>query len=122
MRLANINDVDELVQLRMEFLETDDKVVREQNKIYFTEHLNKDLYAGIVAGESCVVMQIMQAPPNTWAKYARYGLMEIILDKAREEKLEYVELQASVDGKNTYTSFGFEPGGYSKYTYMKKTL
>ena len=141
MRLADQNDIVELVDLRMEFLDVTDPLIREQNIKYFEEHLNRDLFAGIVEGESCVLMQVMQAPPNTWANYSRYGLivgvytrpefrrkgnldglMKIILKKAKDENLEYVELQASKDGKNTYTRFGFEPGGYSKYEYMKKVL
>ena len=141
MRLATIDDLSELVDLRMEFLESTNEILREQNFLYFSQHLGKDLFAAIIPGESCVILQIMQAPPNSWAYYSRYGLivgvytrpeyrhkgnlhslMKIILEKATTENLEYIELQASSEAQNSYGHFGFEPGGYSKYTYMKKTL
>jgi len=118
--------------------------LRRQLPDYFRSHLGKDLRV-FVADEngellSCCFLLVTEKPAgprfpdgltgtvlNVYTKPAcrRHGLagqlMKMLLDEARELRLDYVELKATKDGLKLYKSLGFEES-FSKYTDMKFVL
>ncbi len=74
--IANINDINDLVILRIEYLLSDYKVIEEdkltiiKNNLpnYFMEHLNKDLFAYVCKNNNeiigCVFLYVSYKPSN----------------------------------------------------------
>lgn len=113
---ATLEDVDNLVNLRIAFLkdestkfsEDDEKLVREKGKLYFEKHLNADdLIALIAKVENEIVatafLLITEKPisptfPNgytgtllnvfTYSQYRRQGFAESLIERIKQEAKE----------------------------------
>jgi ribosomal protein S18 acetylase RimI-like enzyme len=83
--IANTNDIKELVNLRIEYLLSDYKVI-EENKLnvirnnlptYFMEHLNKDLFAYVCRNNNeiigCAFLYVSYKPSNPSFVNGRIG-------------------------------------------------
>lgn len=148
---AELCDMQDLVQLRLDYLQEDygtlsvqqiDKI-KEQLPSYFAEHLNRDLFVytarktGIIA---CCFLFVTEKPANpgfmngkvgtllnvyTKPEYRRKGiagkLMERLLADAKAMGLDFVELKATEDGYYLYKTMGFEEIS-TKYRNMKLVL
>jgi len=145
---AVLKDIDELVQLRLEYLTEDygsltdiqSEKIRNQLPVYYQNHLNKDLFVYVVKSEkiiSCCFLLVSEKPANpsfingktgtvlnvyTRPEFRRKGIagkiMEFLIADAKKMKLDFVELKATDNGYNLYKSVGFEDS-YSKYHNMK---
>lgn len=138
LRKAAIHDIDELLKIRLEYLDEDFSLTQEQtDKLvlqlpgYYKEHLEKDMLAYIAEENGVVVssvfMIINERPANlsfitgktgyilnvyTEPEYRRQGLAGKLLTMAIEEgktrELSYLELAATKPGYPLYKKFGFE--------------
>ena len=134
---ANLNDMEDLVRLRVAYLKLDGGVKGEEEEGlrrslpgYFTEHLNKDCFVYAAKDRdktaATVYLNIENKPPRpscptgnygivynvyTLPEYRRQGLakklMLWLLDEAREKKLDYVALEATAEGYPLYMGIGF---------------
>lgn len=134
---ASLQDMEELVRLRIAYLRTDGGVdAREEEELrqslpaYFEEHLNRDCFVYAAKdGEKMVAtvyLNVSNKPPRpscktgdfgiaynvyTMPEYRRRGLarklMLWLLDEAREKKLNYVALEATAEGYPVYMGIGF---------------
>ncbi len=145
---ADLKDIDELIQLRLEYLNEDYgsltdiqfEKIRNQLPVYYQNHLNKDLFVYVVKSEkiiSCCFLLVSEKPANpssingktgtvlnvyTKPEFRRKGIarkiMDFLITDARKMKLDFVELKATDNGYNLYKSVGFKDS-YSKYHNMK---
>ena len=118
--------------------------IRTQLPDYYERCLNKELFAYIAEedGEavSCCFLLVSEKPANprfpggftgsalnvyTKPEFRRHGiagkLMNMLLDDARQMKLDLIELKASAGSVKLYKSLGFEQD-FSPYTNMKLVL
>lgn len=102
----------------------------QQLEIFLSEHLDRDLFAWIALdGQSLAtvgflqVIRVMWQPlaPNgqfgriinvlTWPEYRHQGLaraiMRVLIEKAQELRLSYIDLDASPEGQPLYERLGF---------------
>jgi ribosomal protein S18 acetylase RimI-like enzyme len=135
---ADKSQIDELVKMRIAYLDYDykglDKQVLECIKSslpdYFQNHLNKDLYAYVAEDTEIVataLLLIIEKPANpnfitgktgmvlnvyTKEEYRRRGiakqLIEMLLEDAQNFKLDFVELKATKEGYDLYKKIGFK--------------
>ncbi|MDE5582848.1 MAG: GNAT family N-acetyltransferase [Ruminococcus sp.] len=145
---ADLNDIDELVQMRLEYLMEDygsltdcqTEKIKSQLLIYYQNHLNKDLFVYVVKSEriiSCCFLLVSEKPANpsfingrtgtilnvyTKPKFRRKGIarkiMKFLISDSKEMKLDFIELKSTDCGYNLYKSVGFEDV-VSKYHNMK---
>ncbi len=148
---ADLKDIDELVQLRLEYLTEDygnltdsqTEKIKSQLPVYYQKHLNKDLFVYTVKSEriiSCCFLLISEKPANpafisgrtgtvlnvyTKPEFRRKGIagtiMKSLIADAQKMKLDFVELKATDDGYNIYKSVGFKDV-FSEYHNMKIIL
>lgn len=148
---ATLEDIDELVAMRIAYLVEDYNGLQdsEKEKIekslpdYYKKHLNQDLIICVARENkiaSCVFLLITEKPANpsfisgktgtvlnvyTKPEYRKRGLasklMNMLLEEAKERKLDFVELKATEDGYPLYKAIGFEES-VSKYKQMKYVL
>lgn len=148
---ADLTDIDELVQMRIEYLTEDygsltdiqTKKIRNQLPEYYSNHLNKDLFVYVVKSEeiiSCCFLLVSEKPANpsfingktgtvmnvyTRPDFRRKGIagniMNFLIADAEKMGLDFVELKATDDGYNLYKSVGFEDS-FSKYHNMRITF
>ena len=137
VRLANSDDIDTLVRMRMDYsLELHGSYLesyearKESTKGYFERHLNKDCFAAIVEEDGKAVsmglLTIQEVPPSparingitasmagiwTYPEYRRRGYaaltVSLLILKARENGASYIELSATPKAKPLYESLGF---------------
>lgn len=135
---ATKKDIEELIKLRLAYLNTDynglskdmELAIEKKLSNYYLEHLGKSLHIYVAKDHqivSCVFLVIYEKPwgpafPTgkigtvfnvyTMPPYRRQGiakhLMEMMLKEAREMKLDLVDLKATDDGYPLYKSLGFE--------------
>ena len=135
---AGKEQIQEIIRLRIAFLEEDFEGVNEENIraiegqliYYFNEHLNKDAYVYIAIDKEPIGMAILlinQKPANpnfptgctglvmnvyTSKEYRRKGvaerLMDMLITHARSLNLDYIELEATPQGYGLYKKLGFE--------------
>lgn len=145
---ADLKDINELVQMRLEYLTEDygslteiqSEKIRNQLPVYYQNHLNKDLFVYVVKSEriiSCCFLLVSEKPANpsfingrtgtvlnvyTKPEFRKKGIarkiMEFLIYDAKEMKLDFVELKATDNGYKLYKSVGFEDI-VSKYHNMK---
>ncbi|MDE6539114.1 MAG: GNAT family N-acetyltransferase [Ruminococcus sp.] len=145
---ADLQDINELVQMRIEYLTedygslTDIQIEKIRNQLpeYYNNHLNKDLFVYVVKSEiiiSCCFLLVSEKPANpnfingrtgtvmnvyTKPELRRKGIakaiMKFLIDDAKKMKLDFVELKSTDSGYNLYKSVGFEDV-FSKYHNMK---
>ncbi|MDE6666212.1 MAG: GNAT family N-acetyltransferase [Ruminococcus sp.] len=145
---ADLKDINELVQMRLEYLTEDygslteiqSEKIRNQLSVYYQNHLNKDLFVYVVKSEriiSCCFLLVSEKPANpsfingktgtvlnvyTKPEFRKKGIagkiMEFLISDAKEMKLDFVELKATDNGYKLYKSVGFEDM-VSKYHNMK---
>lgn len=145
---ADLQDINELVQMRIEYLTEDygsltdiqiEKIINQLPE-YYKNHLNKDLFVYVVKSEkiiSCCFLLVSEKPANpsfingrtgtvmnvyTKPELRRKGIakaiMKFLIDDAKKMKLDFVELKSTDNGYNLYKSIGFEDV-FSKYHNMK---
>lgn len=135
---ADQKDIEKLVRMRMEYLKEDFGELNDDMRQsivqtlpdYFNSHLNKDVFAYIAEEEVAVGTAILvfcekPANPNfitgrtglvmnvyTSKEFRRRGiarkLMEMLLEDARNMKLDCIELQATECGYELYKKLGFK--------------
>ena len=145
---ADLKDINELVQMRIEYLTEDyggltdvqAEKIRNQLPEYYNNHLNKDLFVYVVKSEkiiSCCFLLVSEKPANpsfingrtgtlmnvyTRPDFRRKGIakkiMEFLISDAKKMKLDFIELKSTDNGYNLYKSVGFEDI-FSKYRNMK---
>lgn len=104
--------------------------MREQLPLYFEKHLGKDLFPFIALEDNHIIasafLLITEKPASphfingktgtvlnvyTNADYRRRGialcLMQMVIDLAKQEHLDYIELKATQDGYPLYQKCGF---------------
>lgn len=148
---ASLNNIEELVQLRLDYLLedygtlTDEQIEKMKASLpeYYLKHLNKDLFVYIAREEviiSCCFLLVSEKPANpsfingrtgtvlnvyTKREYRRRGiareLMEQLLAEAEQMGLDFVELKATDAGYNLYKTVGFKDVD-SKYHNMKRVF
>lgn len=148
---ATIDDIDALVQLRLDYLTedygslTDDQIIKIRSSLpdYYKNHLNKDLHVYVAREKnivSCCFLLVTEKPANpsfingrtgcvlnvyTKPEYRNQGiarkLMEQLVSDANKLQLDYIELKSTDEGYSLYKSLGFQDVE-SKYHNMKKTL
>jgi len=137
-RKLNENDRDLFITLRMDFFldyydlsETEKKQIEDNLKKYFTEHINKDDFIGMIAEcngniASVVYLIITEKPANpnfidgktgtimnvfTYPEYRKKGiakkLIKEIIKEAKEKGVGYVDLMATEAGYSLYKKLGF---------------
>ncbi|MCM1315422.1 MAG: GNAT family N-acetyltransferase [Prevotella sp.] len=148
---ADLKDINELVQIRIDYLTedydglTDSQAEKIRNQLpeYYNNHLNKDLFVYVVKSEkiiSCCFLLVSEKPANpsfingrtgtvmnvyTRPDFRRKGIakkiMEFLISDAKEMKLDFIELKSTDNGYNLYKSVGFKDV-FSKYHNMKIVL
>lgn len=148
---ADLSDIDELVNLRIDYLTEDygsltdiqAEKIRNQLPEYFRNHLNRDLFVYIVRYEeiiSCCFLLVSEKPANpnfihgktgtlmnvyTKPDFRRKGIakkiMKFLIADAEKMGLDFIELKSTADGYNLYKSVGFEDV-FSEYRNMKIIL
>ncbi|HWT75204.1 MAG TPA: GNAT family N-acetyltransferase [Mobilitalea sp.] len=138
IRKALIEDVGELVKIRLAYLEEDFELTEEQNSAiraqlpeYFVNHIGKDLNAYVAIDNkeivSSVFLLIIEKPANphfitgktgtilnvyTKPEYRRRGLagqlLRMAMEDAKAMQLSYLELNATDQGYPLYKKLGFE--------------
>ena len=138
VKLAESEDIDKLIQLRLDFSDANNGPhpetyeLRKANlKSYFERHLNRDCYAAIVEQDgkavSTGILGVYENPPSpsrpngrfasiisvwTYPEYRRQGyaglVMEMLKLKARENDAAYIELSATPMGRPLYEKLGFK--------------
>ncbi|MDE7278321.1 MAG: GNAT family N-acetyltransferase [Oscillospiraceae bacterium] len=151
IKKANEEEIPELVDLRIAYVEEDYGGLSEDTRQklisvlpkYFEKHLNRDIFvytAKDSAIVSCAFLVITERPANpsfitgrmgtvynvyTLPNYRRKGLakrvMQELLFDAEKIGLDFVDLKATSDGYHLYDTLGFKET-VSEYTYMKKIL
>lgn len=127
---------------------TDDKrdLISSQLQQYYLKHLNLDFFAAFVEDDSGTIVStaflaISEKPANlswltgktgmilnvlTYPEYRRMGYaavaMNLLIEKARQQDLSYIELSASELGKLLYKKLGFQESESSHFTQMKMFL
>ena len=126
---------------------TDDKrdLIRAQLERYYSKHLNLDFFAAFVEDNNNIVsvafLVISERPANlswptgktgmilnvlTYPEHRKMGcatqVINLLIAKARQEDLSYLELSASELGKSLYTKLGFQELTSSRFTEMKMSL
>ncbi|MDE7340377.1 MAG: GNAT family N-acetyltransferase [Lachnospiraceae bacterium] len=147
---ATINDIDALVQMRLDYLTedygslTDEQIIKIKSSLpdYYRKHLNKDLLVYVARKPviaACCFLLISEKPANpsfingrtgnvlnvyTKPEYRKQGiakkLMEQLIAEADELGLDYVELKSTDEGYRLYKSLGFSDE-QSKYHSMRRT-
>lgn len=145
---ANIEDIDELIGLRVAYIcedytgLTDDAVAacKAQLTDYYKKHLGKDLHIYVARNEeivSCAFLLVTEKPYNptfpngltgtvlnvyTVPEARRQGLakrlMEMLIADAQSLGLDYIELKATESGYQLYKALGFKDA-VSRYHPMK---
>lgn len=148
VEIADLKDINELVQMRLDYLTEDygglteiqSEKIRNQLPMYYHNHLNKDLFVYVVRSEkiiSCSFLLVSEKPANpsfingitgtvlnvyTKPEFRKKGIagkiMEFLISDAKKMKLDFIELKATDDGYNLYKSVGFEDS-FSEYHNMK---
>ena len=138
IRQATADDIDGLIQLRIDYLAAQFKDISEtieqicaQLKDYFEEHLSRDFFAFLAKENGrtigCLFLVVQEKPANprfpggrtglllnvfTYPAYRRRGVAGSLLSTAIEEAkkigLSYIELTATEAGVPLYEKFGFE--------------
>lgn len=138
LRKADVKDIDELLKIRLAYLNEDFELTKEQiDKLkeqlpsYYKEHLEKDMFAYIAEENGVVVSSvfliIIERPANpvfitgkignilnvyTEPEYRRQGIAAKLLSLAMEEgktlDLSFLELVATQKGYPLYKKLGFE--------------
>lgn len=145
---ANISNLNELIQMRIEYLLEDfgelspNKILEIQNNLnnYFLHNLNKNCLIYIAKDDNIVstaFLVITEKPSNpnfltgrvgtvmnvyTKEEYRKQGiatrLMEMLLNEAKRLNLDYVELKSTKQGYTLYKKLGFKEN-QSKYLDLK---
>lgn len=145
---AAINDIEELVNLRIAYLNEDYSGLSGDNEQrikaalpkYYVKHLNRDLFVYVAREDiivSCAFLLIIEKPANpafitgktgtllnayTAPDYRRKGLaktlLQNLLQDAKQMELDFIELKATQEGYCLYRDLGFEQE-FSKYKSMK---
>ncbi|HEY8958176.1 GNAT family N-acetyltransferase [Chitinophaga sp.] len=141
-RKADITDIPQLVHLRLQFLKeiypksdnSKDAVLKDQLRVYLTEHLTKKNFvnwfadaegeivasAGIVfynqpplyhnlEGKVAYILNVFTLPAFRRRGIAK-ALLQKILDEAKERNTGKISLHTSEEGRLLYEQFGFVAG------------
>ena len=124
-----------------EALKESEKIIRENNILYLEKRLNQECYIAIAEENrnicACAYFNVIHKAANlrfvngmygeiygvyTMPEYRRRGiatkLIKLLLEKGREFKLSFVQLEASDDGYDLYKKIGFKETE-SEYKKMK---
>jgi predicted GNAT family acetyltransferase len=112
---------------------------------YYRTHLNKDFFAAFVEQDGAVVavafLTVGEMPANVFTPTGKYGTilnvltypehrkkgyatqaLELLIDKAQDEDLSFLQLSASDMGKSVYERLGFKPDEKAGFTNMRLLL
>lgn len=151
-RLAQLDDIRQLVELRIACIAEDLgriqpeplKAMREQIPQYFSAHLNRDAFAFVAQNAdeivSVALLLVKERPAsprfvhgkvaevlNVYTKpaFRRLGcatrLMQMLLEHARENGVDRVDLSATAEGRAVYSKLGFKEAD-DGYTAMRFVL
>ena len=149
--IANINDIDELIELRLDYIKDDFKKYEIEEKeiidslpTYFKRRLNNDLFCFVARDKNKIIatayLLIIEKIPNpslpngldgeilsvyTKEEYRRQGISTHLLNDlikfAKDKNLCRVQLKATESGYPIYKKLGFEEFGL-KYKNMRLKL
>lgn len=134
-RIANLEDLDEVIHLRLELLREEgayiEQDIRESIRTYFTEQLNKTIIVmiaeenGKAVATSSVIFQ--EYPPSfgnitgmrayianvyTLPEYRKKGisttLLDLLVDQVKKRNISYIWLWATEEGVSLYKKYGFD--------------
>lgn len=138
-KIATKEDIDEIVRIRSNAVKPLE--LEANTRDYLTKHLGRDCYVALCEGKGIAMLVLFNYAPNRFSYTGRAGylqavytepeyrnqgvstnLIQLIIEKAKELRLDYIELQASDMGVSMYKKLGFEQGAWDTHTYMKKEL
>jgi ribosomal protein S18 acetylase RimI-like enzyme len=152
IRKAVIEDMEQLVSIRLEYLKVDFQISEEQETRikkelpeYYVRHMGNDFIAYIAQENDEIVasvfLVIIEMPSNqrfitgkigdvlnvyTKEEYRRkglaYQLMNIMLEEAKARDLSYLELKATECGYPLYKKLGFTEQNSNHVTPMRLVL
>ncbi len=116
-----------------------------QLRAYYPAHLNKDFFVAFAEIDGAVVsvafLTVNEMPANMFAPTGIYGtilnvltypehrrkgcaskVLELLITKAKEENLSFIQLSASDMGKSVYEKLGFKPEEKQGSTNMRLSL
>ena len=119
--------------------------IRVQLTDYYKAHLNQDFYAAFAVADGAVVsaafLTINEMPANIATPTGKYGVirnvltypehrrkgystkvLELLIQKAKDENLSCLQLSASEMGKPVYERLGFKPSVKPGFTDMMLPL
>lgn len=148
-RVINKDRINDLVDMRLKYLQEDFQstseesfnLVRNNLPKYFENHLNKDLFAfGAFCDDKIVstaFLLIIEKPCNprfttgrigeifsvyTLEEYRRqgaaYNLLKMLMEFAKNHRLDLIELKATKEGYSLYKKLGFSENA-ANYVPMK---
>lgn len=112
---------------------------------YYKAHINEDFYVSFAEIEGKIVsvafLTISEMPANVFAPSGKYGTilnvltypghrrmgystkaLELLIKKAKEKDLSFLQISASDMGRTVYERLGFRPAEYYGFTHMRLPL
>jgi ribosomal protein S18 acetylase RimI-like enzyme len=152
-KIAGITDIEQLVEMRIGYIECDQGQLSESDKkamliqlpSYFMAHLNKDLIAFIAKEDGVIIaivlLQIIEKPASPFFIYGKVGevlnvftreefqhkgiatkLMLQLIEYAKNNDLDRIDLNATPKGYHLYKKVGFQEKTGGPYTEMRYTV
>lgn len=152
---ATLNDIEVLVELRIDFLkmdqgsisENDERIIREQSKVYFAKHIHAGDFIALIAKvdgkiASAAFMVTQEKPANpsfitgitgtllnviTYPEFRKRGIasqiIQRMINEAEKMGVSSIDLSSTEQGKTLYEKIGFTRPSYtSMRLQLKKNL
>lgn len=124
IKWADINDIDKIVEIRNEYIETDE--LTDKTKEFMRNKLGKSCFVAYCEDIGIAIMDIVEYMPNLNGKTGKVGYIQCVYVKKHYRKrgiatelvkmlqvkgyelgLDYLELKASRMGRHVYSNLGF---------------